>query len=232
MKSLLLLFLYYFYQSIFSSMFREFSDKISAALANDLPGEKAHMMMTPTVRNDNLTKPLESVTPIKSAVLVLLYPNEAGRISFPLIQRPTYNGAHSGQVSFPGGKAEPTDKSIVNTAIREAEEEVGIESGKVEVLGTMTNLFIWVSNYVVTPVVGVYRMKPEFKKDEKEVDAIIETDLYDIIDPKKRKEGIVVARNKYQIQTPYFDINKKVVWGATAMMLSELSMIVDKAKIY
>jgi len=213
-------------------MFREFSEKISAVLANDLPGEKAHTIMTPTVRSDNLTKSVYPVSPIKSAVLVLLYPSQGDKISFPLIQRPTYNGAHSGQISFPGGKAEPSDKSIIDTAIREAEEEVGIVPSQVEVLGTMTNLFIWVSNYIVTPVVAICSTKPVFRKDEKEVEDIIETDLYDIINPKKRKEGTVIARNKYKIQTPYFDINQKVVWGATAMMLSELSMIVDKTKIY
>jgi 8-oxo-dGTP pyrophosphatase MutT (NUDIX family) len=213
-------------------MFRDFRDKIREALTMELPGELAHKMMMPTVRNDNLKMPPSHTPPVKSAVLLLMYPGDEGQINFPLIQRPTYNGAHSGQVSLPGGKAEPTDESLIYTALREAKEEVGIIPADIEVIGRMTNLFIWVSNYIVTPVVALCNQKPAFQKDPKEVDSIIETDLHDIINPSKRKEGTVFSRGQYQIQSPYIDINKKVVWGATAMMLNELSMIVDKAKIY
>jgi hypothetical protein len=84
----------------------------------------------------------------------------------------------------------------------------------------------------VTPVVAICDQKPVFRKDEKEVDAIIETNLFDIINPDNRKEGIVYTNGQYRIQSPYIDINSKVVWGATAMILNELSLIVEKAKIY
>lgn len=213
-------------------MFEEFKERLRVELASELPGELAHSMMMPTVRDDKMKMPAGLPPPIKSAVLILFYPDEHGHINFPLIQRPAYNGAHSAQVSFPGGKEELTDKSLIHTALREAEEEVGIISEKVEIIGEMTDLFIWVSNYIVTPVVGFVNEEPLFQKDDKEVDAIIKADLYDIINPEKRKEGTILARGKYKIQTPYFDIDNRIVWGATAMMLNELSMIVEKARAF
>lgn len=210
----------------------DFKDKLRIELARELPGEMAHSMMMPIVRDDNLKRPSGNLSPISSAVLILFYADEHGHLKFPLIQRPEYNGAHSAQISFPGGKREPEDQNLVETALREAEEEIGIRKENVEVVGKMTDLFIWVSNFMVTPIVGVIDHKPNFVMEESEVDAIIETDLSDIINPLKRKEGTIIVRKKYKIHTPYFDIDNRVVWGATAMILSELSMIVDKVKIY
>ena len=213
-------------------MIRDLGDKIKNAMEKELPGTKAHGMMMSTIRNDNLKKPDGKIPPVESAVLVLLYPSDHGHINFPLIQRPTYNGAHSGQVSLPGGKAEPTDDNIIHTALREAKEEIGITPENIDVVGRMTQLFIWVSNYIVTPVVAICDQKPVFRKDDKEVDSIIETNLFDIVNPDNRKEGLVYASGQYRIQSPYIDINSKVVWGATAMILNELSLIVEQAKIY
>lgn len=212
-------------------MFEKLREKLKIELLNDLPGESAHNMMMPTVRDDNLIIPTNQPAPTKSAVLILIYQDD-GYIKFPLIQRTTYNGAHSAQVSFPGGKSEKSDRNLEHTALREAEEEIGIDPGGVEIIGNLSDLFIWVSNFIVTPVVGFIDKKPEFKKDDVEVDAIIKTDLFDIINSEKRKEGTILARGKYKIQTPYFDIDKRIVWGATAMILSELSVVIRKTGIY
>ncbi len=210
----------------------DFKERLRIELSKELPGNVAHSMMMPTLRDDNLKMPSGNPPPLKSAVLILFYQDEHGHPRFPLIQRPSYDGAHSAQISFPGGKAEPSDQSLIFTALREAEEEIGVKKEYVEVVGKLSDLFIWVSNYMVTPIVGVANVRPEFIKDQKEVDAIIEADLYDIINPHKRKEGTIIVREKYKIQTPYFDIDNRVVWGATAMMLNELSMILDKAKVF
>lgn len=210
----------------------DLKEKLTQELTKELPGELAHSMMMPSMRNDNLRKPTGNPPPLKSAVLILFYPDDDGHYKFPLIQRPDYNGAHSAQVSFPGGKAEPSDETLIITALREAEEEIGIRREQVEVIGHLTDLFIWVSNYMVTPIVSVANSRPKFVKDQKEVDTIIEADLYDIVNPLRRKEGTIIVREKYKIQTPYFDIDNRVVWGATAMMLNELSMILDKARVF
>lgn len=213
-------------------MLKELTENLRIELSKELPGEMAHSMMMPTLRDANLTIPKNPTSPIKSAVLILFYQDEHGHIKFPLIQRPSYNGAHSAQVSFPGGKYENEDIDLVQTALRESKEEIGIDPKEVEIVGRISDLFIWVSNFIVTPIVGVASTPPIFVKDEKEVDSIIETDLFDILNPEKRKEGTILARGKYKIQTPYFDIDDRMVWGATAMMLSELSIVIGKTGIF
>ena len=105
----------------------------------------------------------------KSAVLVLFYLKE-GELFLALMQRPTYDGKHSGQISFPGGKHEKSDKNSVETALREANEEVGIISNDVEVVGQLSNVYIPVSQFIVTPVVGVINYLPNFKLDNHEVE--------------------------------------------------------------
>lgn len=213
-------------------MFEEFKEKLKIELSNELPGESAHRLMISTFRDDNLTMPINQPPATKSAVLILFYLEENGSIKFPLIQRPTYDGAHSAQVSFPGGKSEKSDRNLQHTALREAQEEIGIDPASVEVIGNLSDLFIWVSNYMVTPVIGFTQQKPIFLKDDQEVDEIIETDLTDILKPEKRKEGTILVRGKYKIQTPYFDIDNRIVWGATAMMLNELSVVIKKTGIF
>jgi 8-oxo-dGTP pyrophosphatase MutT (NUDIX family) len=212
-------------------MFEDFKIKLKDELSTDLPGKAAHLIMMPTSGDAKLVTPTFEPPPIRSAVLILFYPADDGSIKFPLIQRPTYNGAHSGQIAFPGGKAEDVDANLVQTALREAEEEIGINPKNIEVVGSLTDLHIAVSNFIVHPVVGFSSEMPDFVLDRIEVQALIESDLHDIVRPDKRKQGTVTARGKYKINTPYFDIGDNVVWGATAMMLSELSIIVGKTGI-
>jgi 8-oxo-dGTP pyrophosphatase MutT (NUDIX family) len=123
---------------------------LTKKLTQELPGEKAHLEAAP-FRSLRLEK--EGVKARESAVLVLCYPkNKESYIV--LIQRPEYDGAHSGQIALPGGKVEKTDTDIVHTALREANEEVGIVINDVEVVGQLTEIYIPVSNFKVTPVIG------------------------------------------------------------------------------
>ncbi len=103
-------------------------------------------------------------------------------IYFPLILRPAYDGVHSGQVAFPGGRYEKTDENLIRTALREAQEEIGLRLNDVKVLGILTELFIPASNFYVLPVVATIPYRPDFYPDPREVEDIFEIKLKDISD--------------------------------------------------
>lgn len=208
-------------------MFSLFKRGIIEGIKEKLPGAVAHQLMLPTHRDSTFRFPEFTEAPVKSAVLLLFYPADNGIIKFPLIQRPIYNGVHSGQISLPGGKHEENDPDIIHTALRETHEEIGISPDSVEIGGCLTDLYIAVSNFIVTPVIGFVDKKPQFSIDPNEVAAVIETDLSAVFDPNCRKSGTVVSGGKFKIQTPYFEIENNIIWGATAMMLSELCMVAE-----
>ena len=142
-----------------------------------------------------------------------------------LIQRVSSNpnDRHGGQIGFPGGKQEESDKSLEMTAIRETEEEIGIKGNDVQVLGNLTELYIPVSNFLVYPYVGYLSYTPEFKRQETEVNLILEVPFAHFLDPSIRQViDLQVRKNITLKNVPYFNINGKVLWGATAMMMSEL----------
>lgn len=146
-----------------------------------------------------------------------------------LIQRPSYQGVHSAQVSFPGGKAEQSDPTIEYTARRESWEEVGIQMNDAELLGKITAVYIPVSNFLVEPFVYYLQKEPTFKLDDREVDSLILFDLKDLMSPHCIERGTVNLGNGFKKKDiPYFNIENKVIWGATAMMLSELRDILGE----
>ncbi len=160
----------------------------------------------------------------KSGVLVLLYCLE-GRLHVPLILRPTYDGTHSGQVAFPGGGSEEGDGDLTETALREAHEELGIAPRDVEVLGTLTDLYIRPSNYEVYPTVGRLKGMPVFRPDPGEVAQLIEVPLATLLDPAhRRREAWQLADRSALV--PFFAVQDQTIWGATAMILSELLAVV------
>lgn len=194
-------------------------------LKETLPGKDAHHKMTSRVRLNELKFKYNSSNALLSSVLILLYRN-SGVIKTVFILRQSYDGVHSGQVSFPGGRQEETDDSLIDTALREANEEVNIDPGKVEVLGTLSELYIPPSNYLVLPVIGYMDLSPEFIPEKSEVAEIIEADLSFLFDKNLIKEALLDVRG-YQIQAPYFDVDGHIVWGATAMILSELKEVIE-----
>ena len=160
----------------------------------------------------------------QSAVLVLLYPRR-DELHLPLIVRPTYDGAHSGQVAFPGGGFEEGDANLTATALRETEEELGIAPQDVQVLGELTQLYIRPSNYQVHPTVGRIAYRPAFQPNVREVAQLLEVPLNTLLDPAH------LRRERWQLQdrsalVPFFAIQGQTIWGATAMILSELLAVV------
>ena len=140
---------------------------------------------------------------------------------FPLIKRPVYKGKHSGQISFPGGKRELTDRDLLHTAIRETEEEIGISSKQILPLHALSKIYIPPSQFIVNPYLMFSEDSLSFKADEIEVEKILEINIKDLLDDRNLKQTKLKHSDNLVINTPYFDLNDQVVWGATAMILSE-----------
>lgn len=196
-----------------------FVDRLTERLKQPLPGPEAHIRLSPQpVAKDRFVfKERPDAKP--GAVLILLHPGPEG-IHFPLIQRPEYPGAHSGQISLPGGKKDPEDESLEHTALREANEEIGAKIGDIRVLGRLSELYISASNFRVLPVIGFSEGQPQFVPDKKEVVDIISADLDSLMGREVEIKEMVVGPN-IQIRSPYFLVENRVVWGATAMILGE-----------
>ena len=211
----------------------EFINKLKYQLNHvELPGRGIQYSMAHGVRKKWLENYKTPDNPKLSATLTLLYPKES-ELHIALMQRVIHiKDRHSGQVSFPGGKVEDTDKNLEATALREAEEELGIEQKKVQILGQMTEVYIPVSNFLVQPFIGFTDEIPNFQAQPTEVKEIIETPLSVLLNPENHKQTNLELPNGIKLKdVPYFDVFGKVVWGATAMMLKEFVTIVNNIEI-
>ncbi len=195
-------------------------EKLRDRLKQPLPGVPAQQAMMPILSDPSRFADYRKSTARPGGVLILLYPHQ-GELYIPLMLRPEYGGAHSGQVSFPGGKKEEYDKSLIETALRESEEELGIPNDRVDVIGKLSELFIIASNFNILPVIGSMDERPQFKPDNREVVEIIETPISLLLDSSTVGRKSFKEDSKLDIDAPYFDINGHHVWGATAMILNE-----------
>lgn len=193
-------------------------------LQGPLPGQVAQAKMTTRVKF--MPPPVNARL---ASVLCLLYPKN-GNWHFPLIQRViTKNDKHSGQISFPGGKLELSDKTNQAAALREANEEIGINKEDVNILGNLTPLYVPASNFQVFPFIGYLDYMPTFIRQEREVAEVVEVELNQLINPETKKYKTIKFGNEHTIKdVPYFDVNGKTVWGATAMMLSEFVELINQ----
>src|SRR5262249_18472644 len=147
-------------------------------LRQPLPGQASHEPLRAYSSQGELPQFSHKLPPRPGSVLILLYPDEEGQPAFPLIKRPDYPGAHSGQVSLPGGKMEPREDHIA-TALREAWEEIGIDIHEPIVIGTLSEFFVIPSNFLVVPVIAYMHRRPQFVPHEREVSRILEGRLSD-----------------------------------------------------
>lgn len=203
--------------------FDELVISLSARLAKPLPGSKAHEPMRAVFTGAVRPNFEHKVPPKPGSVLILLY-QEDDVIKFPLIKRTEYPGAHSGQVSFPGGKAE-LNEDAYQTALREGEEEIGVKQADIKVLGRLSDFFVIPSNFMVAPIVACIDYPPVFRPDQHEVVRILSGSLDDLVKDDAIHQKEIVAAGKFQLMAPHFEIEGEVVWGATAMMLNEFRMI-------
>ena len=201
--------------------FKTFIISIKEKLEKPLPGVSSQLKMAGLRRfmKDGVIVVPDDVR--KGAVLTLFYPHNS-KLYMVFIKRTEYPGVHSGQISFPGGGLEQVDKDIVDTALREAEEEIGVNRNSVMVLGKLTDLFIPPSNFLVTPVVGYTTERPDFRPDPDEVDRILEYPMDELLNELNIMEKEIAIFPEVTLKVPCFYIDGNVIWGATAMILSEL----------
>jgi 8-oxo-dGTP pyrophosphatase MutT (NUDIX family) len=204
-------------------MYPRLIEKLTVRLSQALPSALAHDPLRAIPIGGVLPRFEHKLPPRPGSVLILLYEDE-GQIKFPLTKRAEYNGAHSGQISLPGGKAEPGENSI-DTALREAEEEVGVNRSDIQVIGRLSEFFVIPSNFLVTPVVATAIRKPVFIPDPYEVVRILHGNVGELIDENAIQTREILAAGAYRMQAPHFLIDGEVVWGATAMMLNEFRMV-------
>lgn len=205
----------------------QFISALTQRLQEPLPGIRAQALMSPQLERDVRFKIKPRPDARRGSVLLLLYP-QGNTLWLPLMQRPTYAGHHSGQVSLPGGKQEPNDPDRIYTALREAEEEMGIPQAEVQVLGTLSELYIPPSNFVVLPVVGYMPVPPLFVPEPTEVEQVLEVSLPDLLEENFIRFTDSPPGSLYPIRTPYYPVQERVVWGATAMILSEFVVMVNE----
>lgn len=190
-----------------------------------LPGVTAQYEMAPLGRAKSLDL---SKSYTKAAVLCLIYPKRnVWHVVF--IQRSSHEkDKHSAQIAFPGGKMEDEDKSYVDTALREANEEIGLELNSVKIIGPMTTLKIPVSGFEVFPILAYASSDLNFVAQPTEVEEIIEIPLRAILDSHNRKKKAVTMASGYRLtDVPLFEFGDVVIWGATAMMLNELVHLLE-----
>lgn len=199
-------------------------DQIEAALRQPLPGLPAMVRMAPNPRP--LYPPTPDHRPREGAVLLLLYPNGAdGELHLVLTRRTDTVGSHRGQISFPGGSVDPDDLSTAHTALREACEEIGVCQADLRLLGALTPLYIPPSDFRIYPHVAFTPRRPDFRLQPDEVAELLETPISHFLDEGNtaQEEWFVGGATR---QIPYYLVGGHKVWGATAMVLAELAMVV------
>jgi 8-oxo-dGTP pyrophosphatase MutT (NUDIX family) len=200
---------------------------IQVKLLHALPGLEAQMLMAPPVRRKS-DMPSSNVR--LGGVLILLYPkNKVWHVL--LMERTSDGGVHSGQISFPGGKYEPNDYTITYTAMRECKEEMGTDFDSYKILGGLTPLFIPPSNFYVTPLLAVSTEVPLFKPSIQEVKHVLEVPLSTLFANEHKDEQEVYRSddNTLVMRAPVYKLpTGEIIWGATAMMLSELEVLLKQ----
>ena len=199
---------------------------IKNELQKPLPGLLYQAKMAPVTRLDNYDPNPSGAR--KGGVLLLLY-FESNKLYITFIKRSEDGGVHSGQISFPGGKYELEDKSLIQTAKRETFEEIGVNGSQVEIIGNLSTLYIPVSNYLVHPTVGFTKSVPQFVPNKTEVKEIIVIPLEYFLSEINVHSGEIKVRNN-RVKTPFYKINKHKIWGATAMIMSEFAEVVNRSR--
>jgi 8-oxo-dGTP pyrophosphatase MutT (NUDIX family) len=207
---------------------QQFINRLQEVYNQGLPGIEAQLKMVgysrPTVENiKNSAK-----NPKLSAVFSLIDLSKTAPIIY-LIERQSYKGVHSAQISLPGGKKDFEDPDLLFTAKRELKEEIGVPQNQYSVIGPLTDLYIPPSNFIVQPFLGFTTSTLTLKPEEKEVKQILQADLNQLANNSySTTKTIPLNNSNASITTPCYEIKGKIVWGATAMILSEIAELLNR----
>jgi len=191
------------------------AENIKKALSQTLPGSTSHRKMLP-INRELVANSDEQIRLKHSSVLLLLYP-ENNELHVCLIKRPVHMKHHAGQIALPGGRIEKDETALV-TALRETQEEIGILPVEIEILGTLSELYVQVSRFQIHPFVGWINQKPEFIIDKNEVEKTISFPLKNM---ENAIEEVELKTILGTLKVPCFQFEGEIIWGATAMILSE-----------
>ena len=204
------------YNLIFSQLIKN----IYHAFDQPLPGFEAHLELAPYRKK--VDSEIGKNQPKIASTILLLYPH-INEFYFCLIERQTYEGTHSNQISFPGGKNE-SGESMKETALRETKEEIGVDPISINIIGELTQVFVPPSNFLIHPFVGYCDFTPDFIASEREVKRIIEVNIEELFKKnviKIKKMSFKKSSGNVNFEVPYLDLNNKIVWGATSVILNE-----------
>lgn len=207
-------------------VFNDFIDALTSRVQSSLPGVEAQLKMAPEHRKTAEELLAETSDYKIAAVLALLFPDQRdGRPRIVLMERAGGAGIHANQISFPGGKMEPGE-TLKDTALRESFEELGILPDQVQLIGPLTTLYIPPSKFYVHPFMGYLHHPPEFNINASEVKKVITPALETFLDPDNRKSGLFRSGSGKVVDAPYYQMEELIIWGATAMMMSEIVELV------
>lgn len=208
--------------------FENFLNQIDFIKDIELPGKEAHYKMVPSFRKQMEQLQMSNQKNAKeAATLALLYPNKKNNLEIVLTKRAQYKGTHSAQISFPGGKKDAIDSTFSDTALRETEEEIGVLTTNITLVKKLSELYIPPSNFMVYPFLGYTTQEPHFIPNH-EVDKIIKVSVQELLSENNLSVKKIQTSYAKNVEVPCFVFDNEIVWGATAMMLSELKELIKK----
>lgn len=205
-------------------LFSEFKKNINLLRKAPLGGLKAQFRLAPTYRKNLEKERIKAFNPTLASVLIVFFPDNTGEASFILTKRAYYKGHHSKQISFPGGKKEDSDTDMIHTAIRETSEEIGVAIQRETVFKKLTDVYIPPSNFLAIPYLSYLDKMPIFTINH-EVDSLLIVSVKALLIPNNIQIREVQTTTGQVVKTPCYIFNDQIVWGATAMILSELQQL-------